>query len=66
MVAQEVSEANVGSGHVSTVHRRVVLAPNTTKKSKKQAGHMVEIDASGSYRLTTSSGTLASCQATFC
>ena len=61
-----VSEANIGSGHVSSVHRRVVLAPNTTKRSKRQAGHMVEMDASGNYRLTPSGSTLAACQTAFC
>lgn len=57
-----VSEAKVGSGHVSAVQGRVVLAPNTTLLVQEADRLDGKMDASG-YRLTPLDITPVTCQA---
>ena len=66
MARGRVSEAKVGSGHRSTLHGRVVLAPKAAFLVQEAGRPLVEMDASGNCRLTPFNSRFAACQATFC
>lgn len=59
-----VIEGKAGSGHVSTVQGRVVLAPNTTLLVQEADRPHGEMDASGNDRLTPLNISLVAYQAT--